>query len=87
MEKFEEAASILKALGHPIRLKILYLLSEKEHCVCELLSQINTSQPNLSQHLSILRNLKLIKDERNGNMVKYKLQDNKLVKAILSALK
>ncbi|MBO8160752.1 MAG: winged helix-turn-helix transcriptional regulator [Thermosipho sp. (in: Bacteria)] len=86
-DNFEEIANILKAMGHPTRLKILFFLAQKKHCVCELLSKLGINQPNLSQHLAILRNLGLIKDERNGNMVIYKLVNNRIVETVLKNLK
>ncbi|MDK2887037.1 MAG: hypothetical protein PWP54_1617 [Thermosipho sp. (in: thermotogales)] len=84
-EKIITTANILKAMGHPTRLKILFLLNKKPHCVCELLDILKVSQPNLSQHLALLRNIGLIKDERKANMVFYSLE-NDFVKKILSLL-
>ncbi|ANQ53673.1 ArsR family transcriptional regulator [Thermosipho affectus] len=82
MEELVKKANILKAMGHPTRLKILYLLSKKEMCVCELLPKLGVNQPNLSQHLALLRNLGIVKDERKGNTVYYSLKDEFVKKVI-----
>lgn len=82
----EEFTDILKILAHPTRLKILKYLSEKPHCVCKLLEKINVSQPNLSQHLAILRNTGFIKDEKKGNMVFYHLIKTPVIEIILNFL-
>jgi ArsR family transcriptional regulator len=82
----EELADILKILAHPTRLKILKYLFEEPHCVCKLLEKINVSQPNLSQHLALLRNTGFIKDEKQGNMVLYHLIKTPVIETILSFL-
>ncbi|MCD6463206.1 MAG: helix-turn-helix transcriptional regulator, partial [Thermotogae bacterium] len=54
--KLTELSGVLKILGHPLRLKVLLLLKEnREMCVCELLPMLDVTQPNLSQHLSLMR--------------------------------
>ena len=55
------SVKILKAMGHPIRLKIVKFLLDKPHCVCELKENLEFSQPNLSQHL---RKLVLLRAKR-----------------------
>ncbi len=86
MEKMEltELAEVLKILGHPSRLKIVSLLKENgEMCVCELLPRLNVTQPNLSQHLSIMRLSGLLESIKVGNTIRYKLSDNELLHEIL----
>ena len=82
----EELTNILKILAHPTRLKILKYLSKEPNCVCNLLKKINVSQPNLSQHLAILRNTGFIKDKKQGNMVIYHLIESPIIKTILNFL-
>jgi len=82
--ELENVAELLKIIGHPTRLKILQLLKQNgELCVCELLPLLEVSQPNLSQHLSILRLSGLVENNKVGNTIRYRLSDNKLLNEIL----
>lgn len=70
---FEEKSEFLHAMAHPVRLKILDILGSKKACVSEISEMMNTKQPNISQHLNILRNARIIKKERDGKMIFYKI--------------
>jgi len=83
--KFERNAQIFKALSHPIRLHILHLIREKRPCVRAMEEVLGVAQPNVSQHLSLLRNIGIIKAERNGHQVCYRINDKKVLK-ILDAM-
>ncbi|MEF9918436.1 MAG: metalloregulator ArsR/SmtB family transcription factor [Eubacterium sp.] len=65
------SVKILKAMGHPIRLKIVNFLLDKPHCVCELKENLDFSQPNLSQHLKILKEAGIIDSEKIGVQTHY----------------
>lgn len=65
------SVKILKAMGHPIRLKIVKFLLDKPHCVCELKENLEFSQPNLSQHLKILKESGIIESEKVGVQTHY----------------
>ena len=54
-EHIETAARALKAIAHPLRLKILCVIGPDEACVQEIVDAVGTSQSNISQHLAILR--------------------------------
>ena len=54
-EHIELAARSLKAIAHPLRLKILCVVGDQEACVQEIVDVVGTSQSNISQHLAILR--------------------------------
>jgi hypothetical protein len=54
-EHIEMAARALKAIAHPLRLKILCVIGDQEACVQEIVNAVGTSQSNISQHLAILR--------------------------------
>ncbi|MBC7326968.1 winged helix-turn-helix transcriptional regulator [bacterium] len=71
-------ADALSALAHPIRLKIIFLLLEKEACVCELAGNLNLPQSLVSQHLAILRGSGLVKTQRVGNRISYSIADERL---------
>jgi ArsR family transcriptional regulator len=68
VEEAENAAAALKALGHPVRLQIVDLLSryEGQVCVCDIESQFTLSQPTISHHLKILREAGLVGVEQRG---------------------
>ena len=79
-EKLEEIAEFLKALAHPIRLKILSVLIDSRQCVKNLSEILGASQPNISQHLTILRNKGIVGCRRDGSIVCYYVKDMKAVK-------
>jgi DNA-binding transcriptional ArsR family regulator len=83
--RFEENARLLKALAHPTRLHIVMLIREQKPCVKIMESILGVSQPNLSQHLSLLRNIGVVEAEREGNQVCYKIK-NQVVLKLLDAL-
>jgi len=68
-------ADILKSIGHPIRLKIIACLSEREHCVKDIWELMDLPQPIISQHLSILKNRGIVSAKRSGNRINYKVSD------------
>lgn len=55
-----KTSEVFSALGHPIRLKIAYFLSQRDHCVCELIFKLNEKQNLVSHHLTIMKNCGLI---------------------------
>ena len=66
-----------KSLSDPTRIDILKLVMAKENiCVCELTEQLDLSQPKISRHLALLRNLSILLDERRGQWVYYSLNPN-----------
>ncbi len=69
----ERLAAMFKALGHPVRLQIVDLLSRfgGQACVCDIESQFELTQPTISHHLRILREAGLIECERRGLWVYY----------------
>ena len=64
---------ICKALGHPVRFRIIKFLADGPHCVCELNEDVEFSQSNLSQHLKILKEAGLVKSEKEGLKIFYRL--------------
>jgi DNA-binding transcriptional ArsR family regulator len=70
---FDDAADLLRALAHPVRLRIVDLLSGGELCVKGLEELLGVSQSSVSQHLSRLRYAGLIESERRGHLVCYRL--------------
>ena len=53
-DKYAKQALVFKALAEPNRLKIIKMLSQGEHCACEILESLQITQPTLSHHMKIL---------------------------------
>ena len=81
-------SKLMRALGDETRLRIVALLAHGELCVCHLESALGISQPNASQHLSVLRAAGVVEHRRVGTWVYYKLapQADADCKAVLRAL-
>jgi ArsR family transcriptional regulator len=78
MNIYSLQADLCKALAHPIRLQILDLLSERERTVEELTKLTGSGQSNLSQHLTALKQQKLVIPRRAGINVYYSLSNRKI---------
>lgn len=76
-EQIEEAARAMKAIAHPLRLKILCVLGDQEVSVQEIVEAVGTSQSNVSQHLAILRDKQVIRPRKNANRVYYSVSDRR----------
>jgi DNA-binding transcriptional ArsR family regulator len=69
----KKASEIFSALGHPIRLKIAYFLSQRDHCVCELIFKLNERQNLVSHHLTILKNCGIVEAYSSSKWHFYRL--------------
>ena len=69
----KKASEIFSALGHPIRLKIAYFLSQRDHCVCELIFKLNEKQNLVSHHLTILKNCGIVEAYSSSKWHFYRL--------------
>jgi arsenate reductase (thioredoxin) len=69
----ENFADLFKLLGDRNRLTIVSLLKQRELCVCELVEFLQTSQPNISQHLRKLKDAGLLNESKRGHWVYYSL--------------
>lgn len=78
---YRSGAELFKALSHPSRLLIIDALSQGEHCVADLTSMIGSDMSTVSNHLAVLRNVGLIRDERRGQQVFYTLTTSCVTKA------
>jgi DNA-binding transcriptional ArsR family regulator len=70
---YRELETILKAAGDRNRLRILHMLAEGPLCVCQIVSVLDLTQPTISKHLSVLKNARLIEDEKRGKWVFYEI--------------
>lgn len=77
---------MLRVLSHPVRLKIIEILSSGELCVKRLEEILGISQPSVSQHLSRLRYAGLIESERRGHLVCYRLADGVAMRVLNAAM-
>jgi ArsR family transcriptional regulator len=68
-------ANVLRTLAHPTRLEIRHLLAAEPREVSRLAADLQLSQPNVSQHLAILRNAGVVDAERDGREVRSRLAD------------
>ena len=68
-------ADVLKTLAHPRRLEILHRLADGPREVGRLATELGLPQPNVSQHLAVLRSAGVIEAERDGREVRYRLAD------------
>lgn len=66
-------AELFRTLGHPVRIRVLELLCEREHAVHELLAEIGIEPSTLSQQLGILRRAGVVRQRRVGGEVRYAL--------------
>lgn len=82
MDDYHRQAALLKAIGHPIRLRIVDLLRCEPECVCHLSAALDKPQPYVSQQLAILRNAGVIVDEREGTNIFYRLADENVVRQV-----
>lgn len=74
-EDIERASRSLKAMSHPLRLKILCTLGDKEISVQSIVDLVGTSQSNISQHLAILRDKGILTSRKDANRVFYRVGD------------
>jgi len=78
----ERASRSLKAMSHPLRLKILCTLGDQEISVQEIVDHVGTSQSNISQHLAILRDKGILASRKDANRVYYRVSDSRTLQLI-----
>ncbi|WP_024850463.1 ArsR/SmtB family transcription factor [Hydrogenovibrio kuenenii] len=83
-ENIEKASKALKAMGHPLRLKILCVLGNNEMPVMDIVSRVGTTQSNISQHIDILREKEIITSRREGSKILCKVRDNQILNLLES---
>ncbi len=75
LSQVNKLSNLLKLVGDPSRLKIICILRQKEHCVCELIEHLELSQSLISHHLQDLKNIGIVSDEKRGQFVYYSLTE------------
>lgn len=81
-EDIERASRSIKAMSHPLRLKILCALGDQEVSVQDIVSLVGTSQSNISQHLAILRDKGILTSRKDANRVYYRVEDSRTLRLI-----
>ena len=77
-----KTADSFKILGDSARVKILYALSLKELCVCDLSAVLGMTQSAVSHQLRPLRNISMVKFRKEGKVVYYSLSDEHVIRLI-----
>jgi len=81
-EDILQASLAMKAIAHPLRLKILCVLADNELSVQEIVDNVGTSQSNISQHLAILRDKGVLATRKDANRVFYRIGDQRTLKLV-----
>ena len=81
-EDILQASLSVKAIAHPLRLKILCVLGDREVSVQDIVADVGTSQSNISQHLAILRDKGVLVTRKDANRVYYRIGDPRTIKLV-----
>jgi ArsR family transcriptional regulator len=81
-EDILQASLAIKAIAHPLRLKILCVLGGDEVSVQDIVDNVGTSQSNISQHLAILRDKGVLCTRKDANRVFYRVNDPRTLKLV-----
>jgi len=81
-EDINRASRSLKAMSHPLRLRILCTLGNQEVSVQDIVESVGTSQSNISQHLAILRDKGILASRKDANKVFYRVSDTRTLRLI-----
>ena len=84
---YQAKAEFFKTLGHPARIRILELLTERDHAVHELLEKIAIEPSNLSQQLAVLRRTSMVVSRREGSEVVYSVSVPEVRDLLMAARK
>ncbi|WDF38945.1 metalloregulator ArsR/SmtB family transcription factor [Streptomyces sp. T12] len=79
---YQLKAEFFKTLGHPVRIRVLELLSEREHAVAEMLPEVGIEPAHLSQQLAVLRRANLVKTRKEGSTVYYSLTSSQVAELL-----
>ena len=83
---YETKSDLFQMLSHPVRLQILDELRRRQACVCHLQAVTGRPQAYISQQLRLLREAGLVADEKDGQLVFYRLQDEEVNQVLTQTL-
>ncbi|MDO5094853.1 MAG: metalloregulator ArsR/SmtB family transcription factor [Propionibacteriaceae bacterium] len=72
---YESASTLFKALANPVRVAIVHILAQEERTVGQLVTELDLTQPLVSQHLRVLRGANLVATRRQGQEIWYRICD------------
>ena len=81
-DDIDRASRSIKAMSHPLRLKILCILGDSEFSVQDIVDTVGTSQSNISQHLGILKDKGVLDTRKEANKVFYRVSDERTLKLL-----
>lgn len=84
--KIIQLSNFYKSMGDPTRLRILITLLENKKSVSELVNELNMSQSAISHQLQVLREHRIVKNERLGKSIIYSIDDNHVSKTIIQGI-
>lgn len=82
----KKLAGVFKVLGDPSRVKIIYALLQSELCVGDISTTVGISQSAVSHQLRVLRDLRLVKSRRDGQLIHYSLDDLHVINLLSECL-
>jgi len=82
---YQLKADFFKTLGHPARIRVLELLSDREYAVAEMLPQVGIEPAHLSQQLAVLRRAGLVTSRKEGSSVYYSLTSPRIAELLAVA--
>lgn len=87
LSEIQATCEVLRAVASPVRLAVILELAREPRCVHDLVAQVHASQPVVSQHLRVLRAMRLVRSERKGREVLYTLADDHVAHIARDALR
>ena len=81
-EDIERTTQSIKAMAHPLRLKILFTLDSNEITVNDIAGRVGSSQSNISQHLSFMRDKGILSCRKISNQVFYRIDDSRTMSLV-----
>ncbi len=81
-DHIQQASRAMKAMSHPLRLKILCVLGDQEVSVQDIVDQVGTTQSNISQHLALMREKGVLRTRKDANRVYYRVGDVRTLEVI-----
>ncbi|XZG69907.1 ArsR/SmtB family transcription factor [Chitinibacteraceae bacterium HSL-7] len=81
-DHIQQASRAMKAMSHPLRLKILCVLGENEVSVQDIVEAVGTTQSNISQHLALMREKGVLRTRKDANRVFYRVGDTRTLEVI-----
>ena len=82
---YQVKAEFFRTLGHPVRIRVLELLGQREHAVSEMLPEVGVEAANLSQQLAVLRRAGLVTTRKEGSAVFYSLTSPRVAELLAVA--